>query len=154
MQFSAKLFAATGVALIAASALISQQNAPPAKPIPPPATAPVTATTTAEFLRTTDEVLAEMSKLLGMPIKEPLKKSLRSRDEIRAYVLREMNEDETAEERYADQKEMEKLGLIPKIFRSIPSWWICSPNKSPDSTIQKPKSFTSPIGSRRKISAK
>ncbi len=116
MRFSTKFLTASGFALIAASALISRQNAPPAKPIPPPASAPVTATTTAEFLRTTDEVLAEMSKLLGMPIKEPLKKSLRSRDEIRAYVLREMNEDETAEERYADQKEMEKLGLIPKNF--------------------------------------
>jgi hypothetical protein len=116
MKFFTKFAAACVFALIAASALVSRQNVTPPKPSPPAADAPKTATTTADFIRTTDEVLADMSKLLGMPIKEPLKKSLRSRDEIRAYVLREMNEDETAEERYADQKEMEKLGLIPKGF--------------------------------------
>ncbi len=116
MTFSAKFLAASGIALLAATALVPQQNAPQPKQVTPPATPPTAASTRADFLRTTDEVLAEMSKLLGMPIKEPLKKSLRSREEIRAYVLREMNEDETAEERYADQKEMEKLGLIPKDF--------------------------------------
>ncbi|HYT06977.1 MAG TPA: hypothetical protein VEL77_04950, partial [Rugosimonospora sp.] len=35
----------------------------------------------AEFLRAADEVLAEMSRLLSLPVREPLKKSVRSREE-------------------------------------------------------------------------
>jgi hypothetical protein len=69
-----------------------------------------------DFARATDEVLADMAKLLGLPQLEPLKKSLRSRDEIRAYVIREEKAENTPERRYADQKELEKLGLIPKGF--------------------------------------
>ena len=68
----------------------------------------------AEFLKAADEVLAEMSKILSMPIKEPLKKSVRSREEIRQFLLRQMREDKDDAKRYADQKALEALGLIPK----------------------------------------
>src|SRR5207237_9743144 len=61
-----------------------------------------------------DEVLDEMSKILSMPIKEPLKKSVRSREEIRQFLLRQMREDKDDAKRYADQKALEALGLIPK----------------------------------------
>lgn len=70
----------------------------------------------AEFIHTTDEVMAEMSKLLGLAQIEPLKKSLRSRDEIRAYLIQQMKEDKDADKRYADEKTLEKLGLLPKNF--------------------------------------
>ncbi|HXW15558.1 MAG TPA: hypothetical protein VEN79_13705, partial [Terriglobia bacterium] len=46
-----------------------------------------------EFLRTADEVLAQMSQLLSLPVKAPLKKSLRSKKEIREYLIREDQED-------------------------------------------------------------
>src|SRR5207302_10665854 len=52
----------------------------------------------AEFLQAADEVLAEMSKILSMPIKEPLKKSVRSREEIRQFLLRQMREDKDRSE--------------------------------------------------------
>ncbi len=68
----------------------------------------------AEFLQAADEVLAEMSNLLSLPIREPLKKSVRSRDEIRQFLLRQMREDKDDAKRYADQKALEALGLIPK----------------------------------------
>src|SRR5260370_29412934 len=68
----------------------------------------------AEFLQAADEVLAEMSKLLSLPIREPLKKSVRSREEIRQFLLRQMREDKDDATRYADQKALEALGLIPK----------------------------------------
>lgn len=68
----------------------------------------------AEFLQAADEVLAEMSKLLSLPIREPLKKSVRSRDEIREFLIRQMREDKDDAKRYADQKALEALGLIPK----------------------------------------
>src|SRR5690242_20807926 len=70
----------------------------------------------AEFLAAADEVLQQMSEITGLKLETPLKKSLRSREEIRAYVLRQMNEDETPEERYADAKSAEAFGLLPRGF--------------------------------------
>jgi hypothetical protein len=68
----------------------------------------------AEFLRAADEVMAEMSKLLSLPIREPLKRSVRSREEIRQFLIRQMNDEKDDAKRYADQKALEALGLIPK----------------------------------------
>ena len=96
------LFAVLGVA--------AQQATPPAS-LPPPASEQ-----SAEFLQAADEVLAEMSKLISLPVLSPLKKSLRSREEIQAYLLQKMNEDKDANKRYADQKTMEKFGLLPKDY--------------------------------------
>lgn len=84
-------------------------QAPPAKSAP-------AAPDSADFMRLTDEVMAKMSKILGLPQLEPLKKSLRSREEIRAYVLQQMKEDKEPEKRYADERMLEKLGLLPKDF--------------------------------------
>ena len=86
---------------------------------PPPATAPKSQgapTTSADFVQAADEVLAQMSKLLDLPIKEPLKKSLRSKQEIREYLIREEKEDRNEAQRYADEKALEVFGLIPKNF--------------------------------------
>ena len=69
--------------------------------------------TNAEFLQAADEVLAEMSKILSLPIKEPLKRSVRSREEIRDFLVRQMRGDKDDAKRYADQKALEALGLIP-----------------------------------------
>ena len=97
--------------LLLTAVAVAQQ----ASPTPPAAPAP-SATTSPEFLQAADEVLAEMSKLLDLPVKEPLKKSLRSREEIRTYLVKEMEEDKRPEKRYADEKALEKFGLIPKGF--------------------------------------
>ncbi len=105
-RISAGLMAILFVALGARA----QQAAPPA-PLPLPASAQ-----SADFLQAADEVLAEMSKLISLPILSPLKKSIRSREEIKAYLLRKMNEDKDADKRYADQKTMEKFGLLPKDY--------------------------------------
>jgi hypothetical protein len=79
--------------------------------LPPPANAP-----NAEFLETADNVLADMSKLLSLPVLTPLKKSVRSREEIRAYLVRSMNDDKDDAKRHADQKALEAMGLIPKDY--------------------------------------
>ncbi len=88
----------------------AQQTSPPA-PLPPPRQEQ-----SAEFLHAADEVLSEMSALLSLPILTPLKKSLRSRDEIREYLVRKMKEDKNPQKRYSDQKIMEKFGLLPKNY--------------------------------------
>lgn len=70
----------------------------------------------AAFLKAADEVLQQMSQILSLPIKEPLKKSLRSKSEIRDYLVREQKEDETDAERHATVKTLEAFGLIPQGF--------------------------------------
>ena len=87
------------------------QQAPPAASLPPPASPQ-----SAEFLEAADQVLAEMSQLISLPILSPLKKSIRSREEIRDYLLKKIDEDKDAAKRYADQKTMEKFGLLPKDY--------------------------------------
>jgi hypothetical protein len=68
------------------------------------------------FIEAANQVLTQMSKILDLPIVEPLKKSLRSKDEIRAYLIREEQQDRSDAQRYADDKSLEAFGLIPKGF--------------------------------------
>src|SRR5712692_8828545 len=70
----------------------------------------------AEFIAAADEVLHQMSQITGLKLLTPLKKSLRSREEIRAYVIKQMNEDKNPAERYADQRSAEAFGLLPRGF--------------------------------------
>ncbi|MGB7844920.1 MAG: hypothetical protein WBL63_04840 [Candidatus Acidiferrum sp.] len=86
------------------------QQAVTAPPSPSPAS------TNPEFLATVDEVLKDMSEITGWKLKSPLKKSIRSRDEIHAYVLQQMNDEKDAKERYASARSAEAFGLIPKGF--------------------------------------
>lgn len=57
-----------------------------------------------------------MSEILALPVKEPLKKSLRSRQQIRDYLVKQEEEDKEPEKRYADQRALEAFGLIPRNF--------------------------------------
>lgn len=57
-----------------------------------------------------------MSKLLSMPILRPVKKSVRSREEIRAYLLAQEKKEKDSAKDYADQRALEMFGLLPKDF--------------------------------------
>src|SRR5216683_2185243 len=81
-----------------------------------PPSADAKATSDAEFIAAADEVLSKMSEITGLKLRTPLKKSLRSREEIRAYVIKQMNEEKTLAERYAGARGAEAFGLIPKGF--------------------------------------
>jgi hypothetical protein len=96
------------VGLFGPSCVVAQQSAPPLA-------APDSAAR-AEFTAATDEVLGQMSEITGLKLRSPLKRSLRSRDEIRAYVIRQMNEDKTPAERYAETRSAEAFALLPKGF--------------------------------------
>jgi hypothetical protein len=101
------------ILLAFAVAGISQAQQPATAPAPKH---PAGKTDPAEFLRTVDQVLEDMSNLLGLPQTEPLKKTLRSREDIRAFILRQMDEDKDAAKRATDEKILKKLGLIPRDF--------------------------------------
>jgi hypothetical protein len=81
---------------------------------PPPASS--SAATNAEFTAAADEVLARMSEITGLKLRTPLKKTLRSREEIHAYVIKQMNEEKNPAERYAGERSAEAFGLLPKGF--------------------------------------
>lgn len=84
-----------------------------ASPAPPPASS---AKNNPEFIAAADQVLQEMSEITGWKLKSPLKKTLRSREDIRAYVLRQMDEEKDVKERYASARSAEAFGLLPKGF--------------------------------------
>ena len=112
MRRFAVLFLFLALALAAAA----QQAASPAKSsAPASANDPQIGKSNQEFLKAADEVLTQMSQLLDLPIKEPLKKSLRSKQEIRDYLIREEKEDLTDDERYADE-EPSKFSPYPQRF--------------------------------------
>jgi hypothetical protein len=97
LMFTAALLPTT------ASAQQTPSAAPPAAP-------------NADFFQAADEVLAEMSNLLSLPILHPVKKTLKSRDEIRAYLLAQEKKEKDSAKEYADQRTMEMFGLLPKDF--------------------------------------
>jgi hypothetical protein len=101
---------------LAAVTTSAQQSVSPPPPIAGSSGSHAGPATTADFIKAADEVLAQMSKLLDLPIKEPLKKSLRSKQEIREYLIREEKEDRNDAQRYADKEALEAFGLIPKDF--------------------------------------
>lgn len=103
-------FAAILVALLVVPLAPAQQSAPSTSV--PPAAKPLSP----EFLSAADEVLDEVSKIVALPVKFPLKKSIRTREEIREYVIKEIRSDREPQKWYADQKALERFGLIPRDF--------------------------------------
>jgi hypothetical protein len=85
---------------------------------PPPASsgADSNESNSPDFLAAVDEVIQEMGEITGWKIKSPLKKSIRSREQIRAYVLEQMNDEKDAKDRYASARTAEAFGLVPKGF--------------------------------------
>ena len=115
------LFLTLVLILIPSAYAQSSSAVPPASPVAvSPSTsssAPQTAPpANAAFLKAADEVLTQMSQLLDLPIKQPLKKSLRTKAEIRAYLIQEEKEDRTDAERHATVKTLEAFGLVPQGF--------------------------------------
>jgi len=99
------------VAWFAASGTLRAQQA---ATVPPAASRPKADNT--EFAAAADEVLQEVGEITGLKLLTPLKKTLRSREEIRAYVIREMDDEKNPAERYGETKSAEAFGLIPQGF--------------------------------------
>src|SRR5271163_991432 len=100
-----------GISLLLGGSAVWAQQAATAPP-----SAATRAATNAEFSAAADEVLERMSQITGLKLRTPLKKTLRSRDEIRAYVIKQMNEEKNPAERYAGVRSAEAFGLLPKGF--------------------------------------
>jgi hypothetical protein len=94
----------------------AKQSAAPAKPPASHASSESAPAKDVDFAAAADQVLGQMSEITGLKLRTPLKKSLRTRDQIRAYVVKEMNDDKDLAERYAGQRSAEAFGLLPKGF--------------------------------------
>ena len=97
------------LAVLAFGVLAAGQTVSPPEPAAtnPATQAGAAAAQNPEFLAAADEVLKQMSVILHLPIKEPLKKSLRSKQEIRAYLIEADKEDKNDAQKYADDKSLE-----------------------------------------------
>ena len=72
--------------------------------------------TLTELLNQADEVLHEMSRLTGLPIKAPVKKKVVSRDEVRKLLIQNLRTDYTPEEIHVQEATLRAFGLISKDF--------------------------------------
>jgi len=68
-------------------------------------------------LDATEEVLRSVSRLRGLKPKRSVRSNLKTRDEIKESVIRDMAESTTPEEFAASEKTLAKLGLVPRDFR-------------------------------------
>jgi hypothetical protein len=69
-----------------------------------------------ELFRSVDEILQFASKETSLPIKEPVKRTLTSRDQVVAYITKHMSEDEDAQRLRRSELVLKKFGLLPRDF--------------------------------------
>jgi hypothetical protein len=68
-------------------------------------------------LNSTEEILKIVSRLRALDIKQSVKSSFKTKDEIEQSVIQDLDENTPAEEFEASQKTLIKLGLIAKNFQ-------------------------------------
>lgn len=74
-------------------------------------------TTAADLAVATDEVLAQVSKLRGLAVRQPVKSGVKSRAEIEQIVIHDYDESATPAEMEVTNKTLIAFGLVPKDFR-------------------------------------
>jgi hypothetical protein len=109
----AGLLAALSACLAPPACAQDRATAPKGQPLAVP---PLPDGNRADFLHAADEVLAEMSQIVHLAPQGELKKSIRSREEIREYILKDFREDKDKDKRRADELMAKKLGLLPETF--------------------------------------
>jgi hypothetical protein len=68
------------------------------------------------LLSSADEVLEEMSRINGLPVKAPLKKQIVSRPEIEKYLVENLHSEYSDEEIHAQEALLKALGLVSPEF--------------------------------------
>jgi len=120
-KFYSKLLALTFVLLLVAGTLWAQAPAPNG-PTQKPGTAQaadaakISPRQAEELFRSIDEILKFASKDTALPIKKEVKRRLTSRDEVVAYLEKNMSEDKDAQRLRRSELVLKKFGLLPKSF--------------------------------------
>lgn len=103
-RFTATLAILLAVSLFAASVSGALQRASVAQP-------------DKAALNSTEEILKVVSRLRALDIKQSVKSSFKTKDEIEQSVIRDLDENTPPAEFEASQKTLLKLGLVSKTFR-------------------------------------
>src|ERR1700739_1678420 len=69
-----------------------------------------------ELFKSVDEILKFASDDTGLPIKHEVKRKLVKRDEVQAYILKNMKEDKDAQRLERSEVVLKKFGLLPRNF--------------------------------------
>jgi len=99
----------------------SQVQVPPAKSAPsqPSSAEPekkITPQEADELFHSVDEILQFASKDTNLPIKHPVKRELASREIVRSYITKHMEEDQDAQRLQRSSASLKKFGLVPRDF--------------------------------------
>ena len=111
-KFASRVFTAAALAalLLASVSGVGAQRAKPAAVNPK----------TAAVREATAEVLQETSELRKLPILRPVRSGAQTRAEIEQMLIRNLNENASAEEMRASELVLKKLGLAPADFQLRP----------------------------------
>ncbi|MGH9522857.1 MAG: hypothetical protein ACRD3E_10030 [Terriglobales bacterium] len=90
--------------------------APPVQTEAPPPDHQITPEEAKELLGAVDGILKFDSSMSGLPIKSEVKRRLIDRDEVQAYVEKQMKEDEDAQRLKNGEMVLKKFGLVPRDF--------------------------------------
>lgn len=69
-----------------------------------------------ELFRSVDEILKFVSKDSGLPIKEPVKRALATREQVESYVQQRMKDDKDTQRLQHSEVVLKKFGLLPRDF--------------------------------------
>jgi hypothetical protein len=73
-----------------------------------------------ELFKSVDEILAFVSKDTGLPIKEPVKRKLVTREEVGRFLEERMKDDKDTEKLERSETSLKKFRLLPKDFSLRP----------------------------------
>jgi hypothetical protein len=66
------------------------------------------------LLRSVDEIVADLARMRGMPPKGPIARGVKSKEDIRAYLVGRLAEEYPREEVEIEARVLRRLGLIPE----------------------------------------
>lgn len=94
----------------------AQDQKPQSADVQPPQGTKISPKEAEELFRSVDEILQFASKDTGLPIKNEVKRRLTSRDEVVAYLKKNMSEDKDAQRLRRSELVLKKFGLLPRDF--------------------------------------
>jgi len=103
-----------GLAALCTSRTFAQQATAPAT-----TPTPANKADAADFDAASDEVLAQIERNHGAGAAQPAQKKPAFREQIRAHIIKEMNDDKDAAERYAGARSAEAFACFLKGLTSI-----------------------------------
>jgi hypothetical protein len=111
MTFAHRRFPGLAACLLSLALMVAAQEKPA------PQKQQQHASEAAQALAAVDEILAQVSKITNLPIKQKVQGEVVSREQIRDYIAQRMKESVTHEQMHAQEVAFIKFGLLPPGFQ-------------------------------------